>query len=147
MDNLLLQVGPCTLLLPDDMESRGHVEGKKLRELWLSHGYDSSNSSSQDCAVRYCKKSLFKKTAGEATAMLTKLVGVETHKTNCAEVSRAFGCTCEDFDLPQDMARLILTFLRYAVHVMCCYSTHLLGRASFRIELLGASGPPHRHAS
>jgi hypothetical protein len=79
VDNLLVQIGACSLVLPDDFEARGHPEGKKLRELLLSH--DSSAVS-----VQYCKKSLFKKTAGEATAMLTKVVGVDTHKTNSAEV-------------------------------------------------------------
>lgn len=83
MDNLLLQVGACSLLLPDDFEARGHAEGKKLRELLLGReGQDA-------VSVSYCKKSLFKKTAGEATAMLTKLVGVDTHKTNSAEVGTA----------------------------------------------------------
>ena len=82
MDNLLLQLGACTLLLPDDLEARSHPEGKRLRELLL--GYDSSAVS-----VQYCKKSLFKKSTGtgEVTALLTKMVGVDTHRTNSAEVS------------------------------------------------------------
>lgn len=80
MDNLLVQIGTCSLLLPDHMEARGHSEGKKLRELLLGRAEDTVR-------VSYCKKSLFKKTAGEATALLTKVVGVDTHNTNSAEVS------------------------------------------------------------
>jgi hypothetical protein len=63
------------------MEARGHPEGKKLRELLQGMGGGAG------VAVSYCKRSLFKRTAGEATAMLTRLVGVDTHKTNSAEVS------------------------------------------------------------
>ena len=74
-----MQVGACLLLLPDDMEARGHAEGKKLREMLLS--YDDNSVT-----VTYCKKSLFKKTSSDVTAMLTKLVGVDTHETNSAEV-------------------------------------------------------------
>ena len=82
VDNLLVQIGACCLLLPDDLQARGHPEGKKLRELLLGRDL----SSGAPVSVQYCKKSLFKKTAGEATTMLTKMVGVDTHKTNSAEV-------------------------------------------------------------
>ena len=80
VDNLLMQIGACVLVLPDDMEARNHVEGKKVRELLMSRDEAS-------VTVSYCKKSLFKKPSGEGTAMLTRLVGVDTHKTNSAEVS------------------------------------------------------------
>ncbi len=78
----MIQLGACSLILPDDFEGLGHPDGKKLREVLL--GYDESK-----VVVTYCKKSLFKKVSGEATAMLTKLVGCDTHTTNSAEVMLA----------------------------------------------------------
>lgn len=91
LDNLLVQLGRCSLLLPADLEERNHPDGRKLRELLSSRSVSAAaeeNTVSGSVTLFYTKRSLFKRPAGEATALLSRLVGGDTHRTNTAEVKK-----------------------------------------------------------
>jgi hypothetical protein len=97
--------------------------------------------------VQYCKKSLFKRTAGDATAMLTKLVGVDTHKTNSAEVRERQTEREGRAALLTDWVCLWCDLVSCVLLSLLLYTLILQGGAPSGLELPGASGPPHLPAA
>jgi len=80
LDSLIVQLGACSLLIPEDIQDS--ADGKKIQLVVDDHSVD----------VNYCKKSTFKLSA--ASGVLVKLSGVDTYVTNTAETECPLGVGC-----------------------------------------------------
>jgi DNA mismatch repair protein MSH2 len=83
LDSFLVQIGACTVLLPEEMADNSKADSRKVNRI-----LDGRPQTS----VEAVKSKLFRR--ADNTDVIHKLVGKDSHETNVAEVERPLGYQC-----------------------------------------------------